>query len=145
LVVLGFRDHLGLPISSAITDDTTNHPPGVTHFAFCSTIGPNTVNVRLSIPSHSFEFWLELPQTMLGAKAPSVPAAAEIVCTMLNFATPHKNAASSPAPALDALVTAADIAAMRAAAQAALGAASSINVLSDHAQDCFARLTAAQI
>jgi hypothetical protein len=61
------------------------------------------------------------------------------------FATPHKNSASSPAPAPDALVTAADIAAMDAAAQATLGAASSINILPDHAPDCFALLTAAQI
>jgi hypothetical protein len=98
LIALGFCDHLGLPISLAITDDTTNHPPGVTHFAFRSTIGPNTVNAPLSIPSHSFEFWLALPQTVLGAEAPSVPAAAEIACTRLNL--PLHTKTPPPAPPL---------------------------------------------
>jgi hypothetical protein len=58
LVASGFRDHLGQPISLAITNNTTKCPPGIAHFAFRANISPNAVDDRLSIPSHSFEFGL---------------------------------------------------------------------------------------
>ena len=43
LTALGFRDHLGDPISQAITTDVTTRPPGVSYFAFRSTVNPATM------------------------------------------------------------------------------------------------------
>jgi hypothetical protein len=37
---LGFRDHLGAPISKAISTNLTQHPYGITYFAFRSTVNP---------------------------------------------------------------------------------------------------------
>jgi hypothetical protein len=145
LVALGFRDHLDQPISSAITADATKRPPGVTYFAFRSTVYPNAVDACLSVPSHSFEFLLAVPQTMLGPNAPPVLAAAETARKCLDFHAPYKNSAPSPAPATDALVNALDIAAMDDPGKAAIGTASSTDVMFDCTPDCFVLLSAAQI
>jgi hypothetical protein len=134
-VAFGFRDHLGQPISFVITDNATNKcPPLVTCFAFRSTICPNAVDACLSIPSHSFEFWLALPQTMLGTTAPPVLAATETAHKQLDFAAPNK----SPPPVLPLLLT--NLSMPRTlppwtplARLLLLGAASSTNIMSDYA------------
>jgi hypothetical protein len=132
LVALGFCDHLGQPISSAITADATKRPLGVTNFAFRSATCPNAVNASLSIPSHSFKFWLALPQTVLGATTPPILTATE-TAGKIDFCAPNKNSAPSPASAADALVQALDVAAMDDPGKAAIGTASFTNVMSNHA------------
>ena len=140
LTALGFRDHLGDPISQAITADITTRPPGITYFAFRSTIHPATIDARISIPSHSFEFWLALPQTVLGGPTIPNPSAVSTARKKLDFATP----ARTPGPSSN-LLTAADIHAMDGTTQAALGTATSTDIMSDYAPDCFALFTAEQI
>jgi hypothetical protein len=92
LTALGFRSHDGTPMSKEITADTSNRPAGISYFAFFrSTVHPVAINPRLSsIPSHSFEFWLELPQTLLPRSASSAPSDAATARKELDFATPQR-------------------------------------------------------
>jgi hypothetical protein len=142
LVALGFRNHLGQPISLAITAHATTPPAGISYFAFRSPILPNAVDARLSIPNHFFEFWLALPLTMLGAPTPPALTATETARKGLEFNTPNNNSAPPPAPSPDTLVQASDIVAMDPAGKAALGTASSHDIMSDYASDCFLLLSA---
>jgi hypothetical protein len=142
LVALGFRDHLGDPITSAstITNDPTTRPTGITYFAFRSTVDPATIDHRLSLPSHSFEFWLALPQTLSASPAPN--AATTGVAKVLNYlSTP----APAPGPAASSPTTAADFRALADDEQKALGTSSSADLLSDYAADCLPLLTATQL
>jgi hypothetical protein len=131
LVALGFRDHLGAPITKSITADLTQRPTGISYFAFRSTVNPAAVDSRLSLPPHSFEFWLALPQTLL---APSSTAAVPgSVAKVLNFNTPTSTSGST-SPGV--LITATAFKALSATEQAACGTSSSTDTLSDYAPDC---------
>jgi hypothetical protein len=94
LVPLGFRDHLGQSISIAITADASTRPSGISYFAFRSIILPSAHDPRLLVPTHSFEFWLALPQTTHGSTSAS-SGAADPARKHLIFDTPDKRSATS--------------------------------------------------
>jgi hypothetical protein len=106
---------------------------------------PMLLTLASPFPAIPSNFGLLYPQTMLGATIPPILAAAETAHKRLKFNAPNKNSAPSPAPAPDALVQALDVAAMDDPGKAALGTASSTDVMSDHTPDCFVLLSAAQI
>jgi hypothetical protein len=88
LATLSFCNHLGAPITTAITTDPSTHPDGVSYFAFHSNVDPVLIDSRLSLlPVYSFEFWLALPQTSLTPLSASTPITNSI-SKVLNFATP---------------------------------------------------------
>ena len=138
LVALGFRDHLGVPVTNAITNDLTNRPPGISFFAFRSTVDPASIDSRLSLPPHSFEFWLALPQTLF---RPSVTAASGGVAKVLNFNTPQAHSGHATTP----LITAAAFKALKPDEQVALGTSTSTDLLSDYAADCLPLFSATQL
>ena len=138
LVALGFRDHDGAPVTKAITTDATTRPVGVCYFAFRSTVHPVAIDHGLSIPSHSFEFWLALPQTILVSPTSSASSAAETAHKQLDFAAPEKSSAP-------AVVTAADVDAMSDSARAALASKTSADTMSDYTADCFRLFSSKQI
>jgi hypothetical protein len=75
------RVRVGHSITTAITADASTRPSGISYFAFCSTTLPSAHDPRLSVPSHSFEFWLALPQTTLGST--SAPLAPPTLCASI--------------------------------------------------------------
>ena len=149
LTALGFRSHDGTPMSKEITVDTSNHPAGISYFAFRSTVHPVAINPRLSsIPSHLFEFWLELPQTLLPCSASSAPSDAATACKELDFATPQsKLSVSTSAAPSDAtfVVTATDILAMSKDEKLSLASRVSTDTMPDYTADCFSLFSAKQI
>jgi hypothetical protein len=100
------------------------------------------------IPSHSFEFWLELPQTLLPCSASSAPSDAATARKALDFATPPSKlsvsigAAPSAAPLV---VTAADIRAMSEDEKSTLATRVSTDTMPDYTADCFSLFSAKQI
>jgi hypothetical protein len=150
LTALGFRSHDGTPMSKEITADTSkNRPAGISYFAFRSTVHPVAIDPWLSlIPSHSFEFWLELPQTLLPCSASSAPSDAATARKALDFATPPSKlsvsigAAPSAAPLV---VTAADIRAMSEDEKSTLATRVSTDTMPDYTADCFSLFSAKQI
>jgi hypothetical protein len=137
LVALGFRDHNGDPISKAISTDASTRPDGISYFAFRSTVDPSAIDRRLSLPPLSIDFWLALPQTRFVAPDPSD---VDNVAKRLDFTTPPPSSNSrSPAITSDALNLLDDD------EFAALGTASSKDILSDYDPDCFNLFTAPQL
>jgi len=150
LTALGFRSHDGTPMSKEITADTSNRPAGISYFAFRSTVHPVAIDHRLSsMPSHSFEFWLELPQTLLPCSASSAPSDAATARKALDFATPPRKLSVSigaaPSAAATVVVTAADIRAMSEDEKATLATRVSTDTMPDYAADCFSLLSPKQI
>jgi hypothetical protein len=151
LTALGFRSHDGTPMSiKEITADTSNHPAGISYFAFRSTIiNPVAIDPRLSLlPSHSFEFWLELPQTLLPCSASSAPSDAATARKALDFATPpSKLSVSIGAAPSDAtlVVTAADIRAMSEDEKSTLATRVSTDTMPDYTANCFSLFSPKQI
>jgi hypothetical protein len=143
LIPLGFRDHLGKVINTAITADISKRPSGICYFAFRSTTQPSAHDSRLSVPSHSFEFWLALPQSILGSTPPAV-GAADTVRKHLTFDTPNKTSASTTAFTVP-LITLADLEAMPATTRAALGTSTSTDTMTDYDPACFSLLLPSQI
>jgi hypothetical protein len=137
LVALGFRDHLGAPISISITPDASTRPSGISYFAFRSSVNPSTIDRRLSAPSFSFEFWLALPQTTLTPSDPPV----DDVARRLNFTSPQP---ASPVRALTP-ATADDLYNLNSQEFAALGTTSGSDLLSDYATDCLSLFSATQL
>jgi hypothetical protein len=140
LVPLGFRDHLGNSITTAITADASKRPSGISYFAFRSTTHSTAHDSRLSVPSHSFEFWLALPQSILGT-TPSAVNAADTVRRHLTFDTPTRGTASAAPP----LITLDDLEAMPDITRAALGTSVSTDTMTDYDPACFALLLPSQI
>ncbi len=149
LTALGFRSHDGTPMSKEITVDTSNRPAGISYFAFRSTVHPVAIDPRLSsIPSHSFEFWLELPQTLLPTSASSAQSDAATARKALDFATPpSKLSVSIGAAPSDAIlvVTAADILAMSEDEKSSLASRVSTDTMPDYTADCFSLFSPKQI
>jgi hypothetical protein len=141
LVPLGFRDHLGKSITASITADVSNRPSGICYFAFRSTTLPSAHDPRLSVPSHSFEFWLALPQTTPGSTSASL-GTADTVRKHLTFDTPDKRSASA---STKPLITLAELEAMPDTAIALLGTSVSTDTMTDYDADCFSILLPSQI
>jgi hypothetical protein len=141
LAPLGFRDHLGAPISDDITDDIVQCPAGIAYFAFRSTINPVDIDPRLvSYPSFSFDFWLALPQTTCPSSATDTAAAVTPgVTRVLNYTTPSKAASSTT------VITAADLLALSNKARAKLATASTTNTLSNYGPACFSIFSPEQV
>ncbi len=144
LVPLGFRDHLGKSITTAITADASTRPSGICYFAFRSTTLPSAHDPRLSVPSHSFEFWLALPQTTLGTSISASPGTANTARKHLIFDTPDKRSANATA-ITKPLITLADLEAMPATTRAALGTSASTDTMTDYDATCFSLLLPDQI
>ena len=140
MVALGFRDHLGAPVTTAITADPTNRPSGIAYFAFRSTVDPAAIDTRLTIPCHSFEFWLALPQTV-SIPVPTAAAVPSVVRALDYLSTPQPPT-GPPAPAP---ITASDYALLSSAEQDALGTTTSSDLLSDYAPCCLPLLSATQL
>jgi hypothetical protein len=66
LVGLGFRDHKGDPVNSTnICEDLSTRPPGLSYFAFRSTVSAGSIDPRLvQVDIFTAEFCLALPQTI---------------------------------------------------------------------------------
>ena len=136
LVGLGFRDHLGSPVTTSITANPTTRPAGISYFAFRSTVTPATIDSRILLPSFTIEFWLALPQTLLVAAQPT-PA----TNLLDQFTTPAK----TPPPPRPPKTTAVDLQLLEATALAALGTATSLDTLSDYSPDCYPLFTPIQL
>jgi hypothetical protein len=138
LVGLGFRTHLGAPITAAITNDLSTRPSDIYYFAFRSTVTPSDIDARISIPALSIEFWLALPQTL----RPTLPAAPDSPTNrQLEFTTPTKPDGIPPSP----LRHAADIAMMTPTELKSIGRSSGTDTLTDYAADCYHLLSSRQL
>jgi hypothetical protein len=143
LVPLGFRDNLGNSITTAITANASTRPSGICYFAFRSTTQPSAHDPRLLVPSHSFEFWLALPQTTLGSTSSSL-GAADTMRKHLIFDTPDKRSATTTA-STKPLITLAELEAMPATTRAALGTSVSTDIMTDYDAACFSIFLPSQI
>jgi hypothetical protein len=65
LVGLGFCDHTGSPITSvAVSNDLATRLPGLSYFAFRSTVSPTYINLRLTeVTIFTARICLALPQS----------------------------------------------------------------------------------
>jgi hypothetical protein len=120
LVGLGFRTHLGTLTNAAITPNISTQPPGILYFAFQFTVNPASLDPQIVLPSHTFEFWLALPQTATTSTTTTDHACHNIAAT---FDTPDpSDHSSAPSP----LHTIADLEGLDPLAFAALGAANDV-------------------
>ncbi len=142
LVGLGFRNHLGAPIATAITTDISTRPADIAYFAFRSTVDPSALDPRIStIPALSIEFWLALPQSSIRPTPPTGPFDSA-PNRQLAFDTPTKIRGSPPSPFRTAkdlqLLTADEL-------KRQIGRSKGTDTTQDYSADCYHLLSSHQL
>jgi hypothetical protein len=73
LTDLGFRDHQGRPLTTPITVDPTNHPTGITYFAFRATVDPSTIEPTAASRNPASPLNSGLPFLRPSSMSPTLP------------------------------------------------------------------------